>query len=53
MGGPTVIVADDVKAPEVAVIWVVPCPSVVTSPVALTVATLATDEVQLTPFVRF
>lgn len=52
-GGPIVIAKVELTDPEVAVIVALPCPTELSSPVRLTVATAFADEDQTTEFVRF
>jgi hypothetical protein len=49
----TVSVAEPLIVPEVAVIVVVPCVTVVAKPLVLTVATDVAEDVQVAVFVRF
>ncbi len=53
MAGPTVRVVEPLTEPDVAVIVVLPCATLVASPELLMVATAAVDELHVTVFVRF
>jgi len=53
VGGFTVKEVDPVIAPEVAVIVELPAATAVANPAALMVATLVSEEVQVTELVRF
>ena len=52
-GGPTVKLLEPLMVPDVAMMFVVPWPTLVATPVLLTVETVGADELHATELVRF